>query len=283
MLKIGAILILTLFLTAPAWSNTVKQVKGQRVLMELSTPDDFAEGDRVFALDDAGKRKGLITIEKIKGERALGKVSKGSVQPNATLAKAGGGATSKKPGKSSSNKKFALGIMAGGAYDTMSVKVSTATGVLIETINMSGTGFSIKAVADYDFTSYLGLRLFLGMEQFNTSAKAQNPLSCDGGACKTEISYITLDAWGRYALTEGSSKIWLGAGAGLLSPGAKTSNALDKESIGSTFAFYLGGGVDFKLDGDLYIPTQVDYAILPSSEQVTAAIIAVRFGIAKRF
>lgn len=290
MLKTGLLALLIFAFLSPALANTVKQVKGSRALLDLSNSDEFSAGDKVFALDEEGKRKGLITLEKIKGKAGLGNIIKGTAKPGWTLMKGPGGEKSKGKNenadsgkKSKSTSKFALGAMLGGAYDSMTVKVTTASGVFVEQLEMTGTGYSIKALADYDFTSFLGLRLMLGLEQFSATATPKNTASCDGGKCKTEIGYITLDAWGRYALIEGNTKVWLGAGVGSLSPTNKVSNALDPNSINSTVAIYLGGGADFTLDKDWYVPTQIDYAILPQSDQVQASIIAFRVGINRRF
>lgn len=283
MVKTGLLVTLITMFCTLAVANTVKEVKGKKARLELTSPDDFVIGDRVFALDENGKRKGLMTIEKMKGKSAIAGITKGLVKPGWTLMKGPGGSKAKAESTSTTPGKFAIGAMAGFGYDSMTVKVATASGTFIEQLQMSGTGFSFKAVADYDFTSFLGLRLLLGLEQFNATATPKNTASCEGAKCKTEIGYITIDAWGRYALIEGNTKVWLGAGVGSLSPTNKTSNALDPASISSTFAIYLGGGVDFKLSNEWYLPTQFDYALLPSSDQVQASIIALRLGVAKRF
>lgn len=280
-------LILTLLLAFPAFSNTILKATAKGVLIQLSSPEEFSVGDRAFALDENGKRKGLLTIQRISKGRAIAVISKGQAKANWTVAKAGSrgsGENSRTASKSSSDQKpFALGVLAGAGINNMTVKVTTASGTFVEELNMSGSGFSFKAFADYDFTSFLGIRLLVGLEQFSASATPSNSASCGGGKCKTDIGYITFDGWLRYSIVEKSPKVWLGAGVGALAPGSKTTNALDPNSINTTIAFYVGGGADFGLDGDWYIPTQVDYAFLPGSDQVKASIIGIRVGVGTRF
>lgn len=294
------VLVLILFALSPhAIANTISNVKGKKVLINMSEPGALKAGDRVFATGADGKRKALIQVEKISGNRALGTITKGKAAAGMSVAGSSGGGSGGAKSKSSaasrersqkssgsngsSQKPLSLGIMAGLGLDSMSVKLADDNGNLVETLAMSGTGFSAKGLVDYNFTSYLGVRLLIGLEKFNVTGTSATNI-CDGTtACKTDIMYITLDGWLRYAFVEGSTNVWVGAGGGVWLPGSKTTNTLDDTSIGTTFAVYFGGGADFAISDDAFVPVQAEYILLPTTEQVSANAIAFRGGIGFRF
>ncbi len=66
-------------------------------------------------------------------------------------------------------------------------------------------------------------------------------------------------------------------------PLSNTTTALDATSIGMTSAILLGGGADINMGSSSYIPIQVEYGMLPSSEDVKTSIIRVKAGFGYRF
>jgi hypothetical protein len=45
----------------------------------------------------------------------------------------------------------------------------------------------------------------------------------------------------------------------------------------------VGGGFDWFINPSFYIPFQVEYGMLPASEQVSATVIAIRAGLGMTF
>ena len=273
-----------------AAADAVQAVKDDRVLILLDDEDSLSPDDRVFSLDQDGKKKGIIKIEKVKGNKAFGRIQKGTVQKDMLIEHARGApktATAKsekqKKSRSKGDHPLSIGFLTGVGMDSMTVKLANAAAVVVEELGMSGTGYSAKAMIDYNLMSYLGVRLTGGIEQMSVTGTSTN-LVCDGGtACKTDITYFTLDAWARYAFIDKSTKVWAGVGAGIWLPSSKTTNTLDGSSIGTTSAIYIGGGADFALSDTSFIPVQVDYSMLPASDQVTASVIDIRIGLAWRY
>lgn len=285
------ILITALFLFAStSLADSVLLIKNDKALIESSS---LSPGDKVFATDEEGKKKAIILIEKVKGEKAYGKITKGKAEKGMGIIKSAAGSaspTKEKKSRASRNrnpieeKPFSIGVLIGIGFDSMTVKLADSAGTLVETLYMSGTGFSAKAMIDYNFTSYLGIRLLAGLEDFTVKSSAKTAVCNATTDCRTDIMYITTDAWLRYAFVDTSSfNIWAGVGAGFWMPGSKTTNNIDESSVGTTSAIYLGLGTDIAADEDVYLPVQVDYAILPGSDQVTATAIAIRAGLAYRF
>lgn len=284
-----------LFFSTSAYANQIQAIKGSKVLI-VSDTDTYDVGERVFATDSNGKKKAIIQIEKVKDNKAFGILKKGKAQKGMGILKTGSsaGAKSQKTARSrgrttetdsdsSSDKPLSLGFLLGIGLDSMSVKLLDDAGNTVETLAQSGTGFSAKALLDYNL-GFITVRAMGGLEKFNVSGTASSAV-CDGTTgCKTDIMYMSLDVLGLISLMNTSSmKLWLGGGAGLWLPASKSSNTLEANSISSTSPFYGGVGADIKLDKDSYIPLQVLYVMLPRSSDVSAHAIAIQGGMAWRF
>jgi outer membrane protein W len=147
---------------------------------------------------------------------------------------------------------------------------------------MSGSGFSARALMDYSLWTHIWFRGMFGLENFkaeggNICGAANNTL------CSVDISYLSLDLWGRYLFSTGAIRPWVGIGFNLLFPSSKSSTALEEKSITSTSVIAPGGGVDWFLSPDMYIPIQVEYGLYPPSDTVKANNISIRLGIGMHF
>ncbi|MEO0335356.1 MAG: hypothetical protein AAF202_03125, partial [Pseudomonadota bacterium] len=182
-------------------------------------------------------------------------------------------------GASSGSSDSYWGLLVGFAQNSMSVKLKDEDGEDREEVTMSGNGFSAKGLLDYKLLDNVWFRGTGGIEQFSTAGTEDcgesDPFD---EACTTDIMYFALDLWGRYVITEGTFRPWLGAGFTLLVPLSKTSTALDEDSVTNTSVMSAGLGFDYFLSPTFYIPFQVEYGLLPSSEDVTANLIAIRLG-----
>jgi hypothetical protein len=277
-------------LAAPLFAAQITKIKGRNVLIDLKG-DSASVGDSFYAVEADGKRKGLIEVSKVKGDKAIGKIVKGKpatgmrleIKP-AGLTKRGVGDGNGHTTDSKAMKGRAyFGGLFGYARDTMSVNVNSFnTNQFLENVSLSGSGFSGKGLFDYELFKQIWFRGEIGGEMFNASGKARcgtnNTQTCD-----VKIVYLSFDFLGRYVFSEGAFRPWVGGGVSLLFPASKSTTALDESSIGTTSVFTVAGGADLFLSPTMYIPLQVEYAMLPKSDEVEANWIAFRLGVAVPF
>lgn len=298
------ILIFLLFavLSAPlAYAAEVVKVKGKGVLVELKG-DPAVNGDQFFLIAPDGKRRGIIKISKVKGDKAIGKLIKGKAAPGFTLEfkpqkVAGGGAkksadTMAAPSMDDGStvaKRSYWGALVGYSRDTMKVAVKTNTNppADIGVSEMSGSGFSAKGLFDYELFSQIWFRGTAGIEMFNATGNSicnsSSTTGVGGVPCDAKLTYLTFDFIGRYVFGKGSFRPWVGGGLGLLFPASKDSTALDPASISTTNVMVAAGGFDYFTSPTFYIPISVEYGLLPKSDEVEASWIAIRGGFAVPF
>lgn len=285
-----------LILSPNLFAAEVTKVKGKGVLIELRG-DPAVAGDDFYLLSPDGKRKALIKISKVKGEKAIGKLLKGKAAPGYTMefkAKKGGGkaaaasggakmaAPSMDDGSAAGGRAYWGGIF-GFSKDSMTVQVTSATNQNLGSAPMSGYGFSAKGLFDYELFSQIWFRGTAGLETFN--AEGTKPICgpTNTQACTAKLMYLTFDFIGRYVFGTGSFRPWLGGGLGLLFPASKDATALDPASISTTNVILFAGGFDWFTSPTFYIPVSVEYGMLPKSDEVEANWIAVRAGFAVPF
>ena len=284
-------LLFTAFLISPgAHSADVTKVKGSGALIDLKG-EGAAPGDTYFTIGSDGKRKGILQINKVKGDKAIGKILKGKVDVGQTLEKraSGGGAVaggskSHSGGSSASTSNAFWGGMAGISMDKMSVGVNSATvsGAKAGTAAMSGIGYSAMGFYDYQAWNLIWFRGLGGLEGFN-AAGGNICGTSNTSACNASIYYISLDFVGRFVFSQGNLRPWIGAGVALMFPASKSSTALDSGSISNTSVIQGMGGVDWFISKDMFIPVSVEYGMLPKSSEVEASWMAVRFGLGVPF
>ncbi|MCB0362308.1 MAG: hypothetical protein KDD35_06285 [Bdellovibrionales bacterium] len=278
--------------SVPAWAAKVSKVKGKKVLIDLE--GETAEKGQIFyILSSSGKKKGMVKIVSIKGDKAIAKLGKGKAANGDGLEAKGSGSSAKsKDSRGRSNKKSARkdkassksgnmgwGLLLGMGMDSMSVELDT---VPVESASLAGSGISYKALFDYGLFEKIWFRGTFGIESFNAEGSETNA-ACDSKVCSVNIQYLSLDFWGRYLFSLSSFRSWLGAGFTLWFPMSKETTALETNSITNTSVMAIGGGFDWQINPKFYVPFQVEYGLLPASEQVSASAIAIRLGIGMNF
>jgi len=289
-----ASLIIGLCMSVSVQAAKVTAVKGKSVSIKLEG-DPAQPGDVFNVYDSMGKRRALVKIKSVKGDQATAVKGKGIVRKGYTLklrpAKSAKSDSSKKSTASRSQKKAATkpsdgrsywGAMAGLAMDSVSVQIDNNNDqVADKTAELSGMGFSVKGLFDYQLIDQIWFRGLAGIE--GLSASGSTEVGCDAKACNVNIYYLAVDFWGKYIFSEGNFRPWAGAGFSLMFPLSKDSSALDNKSISNTSVISIGGGIDWFISSTMYIPVQLEYGMLPESETVKANTIALRAGIAWPF
>lgn len=296
MMRHLSILILLVLIAPFSFAAEITKVKGSNVLLNLSG-ESTLPGDVYFAVE-GGKKKALIKIVKVKGDKAIAKILKGTAATGMSLERKGGGGSSSeaattstpRKSKSSSGSRASMdsraywGVLLGFAQDVMSVNVNrdVPPGDSLGTAGLSGSGFSAKGLFDYELFNQVWFRGTTGLEQFNVAGTS----ICGKGnkeACDAKIMYLSLDFIARYVFMTGGFRPWAGAGVALLFPASKSSTALASSSIGTTNVLIVTGGFDYFISPSMYIPVSVEYGMLPKSNEVDAHWIAARAGVAVPF
>ncbi len=276
--------LLLVFSFSSAFAADITKVKGNKALINLDGLE-AAEGDVFFAIDSNGKKKGLIKLDKVKGDKAIGMIAKGKAQVGWTLTKRGPKAaasddsvtpSSRKKDFSASNHDTFIGGMVGYGMDSAEVTLDSGA-----VASLSGTGISAKGFFDYKLFPNIWFRGFGGIENFNGTGG--NVCGTGSSTCDVKIMYITFDFWGRYVFSDKEFRPWLGGGFTLLFPMSKSSTAIVETSITTTSTYGVGGGADWFISKDSFIPMSVEYQLFPSSNQAKASIIALRVGYGMSF
>ena len=258
-------------------AHVVKKVKGKKILIKLSG-DTPSAGQYYYVINKSGKKKGIIKIKKVKKKRAIGLIRKGKAKKGWKLVLK---PKKKKESEEDNDGQASMywGGMLGFAMNTMSVQFTDGSG----SVDLTGSGFSGKALFDFALFDSIWFRGLWGAETFNTTGNATSA-SCDSTTtCKVNIVYLTADLWARYIFSKKEWRPWVGAGFLVLFPMTKDVNALNSNSITNTSNFSVGGGVDWFFSKDMFIPIQVEYDLYPSSSTVSASSIAIRAGFGMEF
>lgn len=290
----GLALILFL-LVAPgsiAQAARISKVKGKQVIIEIES-SEINEGQKFFVMIE-GKKKGIVLITKVAKGRALGKITKGIAAEEATLESVGKGGAGTNPssgsagnesegdpadstkrrgkGKKSNsdvNTTTFIGVLAGYAMDSQSVKDTAGNSV-----SMSGGGYSFKGFADLPLSGSVGAIARAGVEQVNLS----------GGNYTTSILYATGDILVRYSFSDSGFIPYIAAGLGIHYPLSKSSTILDVPRISSTTVFFVPSlGFNYAMSSDMILVGVVEYGLFPPSNDVSTSLITARFGAGWRF
>jgi hypothetical protein len=271
-------LSLLALISVTAHAAVITKVSGEQVLIDLQGDSSYTEGSR-YLLMVGDKKKAVVEISKVKGDRAIGKVLKGTAQVSGTLAAlpTSGGASSaasSAPARSSrsarsssrrSRRERSGSITYGGVigYGSTSQTVAVTKGGVSETIAMTGSSISLKGFADLPIS-----------ENFGVAGSSPNL-----GAVETKIMYLSADVLMRYLFLEGKFRPFPLLGMGLHYPLSKSSGVLDVQRISATTIFFLGGGFNYTLNETMYLHATLEYGLFPPSNDVKTSLIAGRIGV----
>lgn len=263
-----------------AFAARVVRSQGKAVEIELASGEDFVKGDKVIVT--AGSKKvGIIKIAKIKGKKAVGRLTKGKAPDGSTVVLASAkGTEPAESGVEAGKSHLLIGFIGGYSMDNQTVKKG---GTVTEDVAMTGSGFSAKGFADLAIADNLGLIARIGAESFKVAATAKTAICAGTLNCSTEIMYLSADLLVRYIFVPGSFNPYLAGGLGIYFPMSKKTTILDETQIASTTIFYGTLGANIKLGESLYLPIQVEYGLFPPSNQVSTNFITGRVGVAFPF
>lgn len=275
------------------FAQEVSQVKGTKALMNLGgTP--ASPGDEIYTLDSEGKRRGLVQIKQIKGDKAIGEIIKGRVEPGMSLKSKSELSSSRETQneeKSSRPKGFlgsflkrgtALGFMGGLASNSMAL--TAKKGSTSEDLALASTSFNVVGFYDYDFSPMFTTRFKAGIENFDVKGSAKNTSVCsDSSSCEVGFTYLSGAASGHFNFMRGSTRAYASVGGAFLIAMTKKSNISNLDTSSSTNqVIYIGGGADIGMGKGAFIPLSFEYGIYPGST-VKATSMTLRAGYAWRY
>lgn len=288
--------LVTVCFCTHAFAGTVQQIKNGKVLVALEgTPAQV--GEQFFAINENNKKTAIIEITAVKGDRAVGKITKGTTKPNDTILSKGVGPTTsaaapveKKVPKESSFirhdlRKLAVNIKF--SNDTISTLQQDSTNPFPnkETVDMKGSNIGLNVTMGIPLSQTFSIQGFAGYEMLKVTGAAQRQV-CDGKTttdCNADISYLTVGALARLTYVSDSLEYWAGTGIGFKQPISKKSTALtlDNISLGNTAIIALG--LDYHLNNTKFIPVSFEYHKSFNESETVPVIshmgIQVGFGI----
>jgi hypothetical protein len=281
-LSLAASVLLVQFFANAVWAASISAVQGEKVLMELGT-DSATEGDLFIAMSPEGKKLGVLRIQKVRGNKALAQVVKGRAEKGWSAVARGSAAT--KPHKAAPVKQEVVtktDLRIGGlvGYSMINQNVS----VLGTAVSMTGNGFNGGLLGDYFFNDSLGVRAIATIENFDAQQTITTTSCTHVNTCETKIMYGNLGALARWTFVPGTAGLWIGAGAYLMYPFSKSSNAIDDTTtITMTYVLTAALGADIQIGDGMFIPLQVEYGMFPTTSDVTTNWIVFRGGFGMSF
>lgn len=290
-----------LMLGATADATSVVQVKGTKALISLDGMQ-AQPGTELYAINAEQKRKGLLRVTQVKGDKAVADILQGIAQPGmmiiiksstpTNVAPAAPPAYSSDPAygnygstdRYTRAKKYTKGWGAYGGMAMNSMAV-TAKGPLgqSENLSMKGNSYNLKGFFDYHMSSSFTLRGATGLETLALNGSVADTSLCSGsGTCTLSLNYITFEGDAQLNLATTPHRFWLGAGFGFLLAMSTANNITSLQASSTNQVLLLGAGADFAVGKTAYIPVVLEYGMFPFAG-ISLSSIYLRAGYGMKF
>lgn len=266
---------------------TLEKTSATAVIFQLDGKPVTANQD-FYIVDQNNKARVLVRVEKFTSKQARAKVVKGNIantQIGMSLRPVRSPASIPTEGQMaaqittrSMKPKNTWGFMTSYMMSSMNAKFSYSG--TNQTAAMSGSSIGLLGYYDYTLNKNLQVRGMGGLETFDAK-QAKDVAVCEKGTskeCNVKINYLSLYGMGKYNLTKGKNRFWIGGGLGYLLAMGKSSTVLDTSLITSNQVLTLGLGLDIGYGTKNQIPVSLDYSLFPSSATVSASIISLKVG-----
>lgn len=260
---------LTFFLVSfQAHAIKITVVKNGKALIDLEG-QSVKTVDQFMALDEKGKRRALLTIRQVKGNKAVAVIEKGKPSEGFVLEEFEGRVGGR------SKDKSAWGLSAGYAMSNMTVKPANGS------VSLKGTSFNLMGFYQTQLDKNISVKILGGYQTLVANGTADTAI-CNGSTdCKVDLSYLGVDALIRYSFYKSKTwEVWAGGGLGFLFAIGKTSNVLDTSKVTTNQTIIGSLGADYSLSKDRFIPVQFDYSLFPNNSTSSAnqMILSVGYG-----
>lgn len=261
--------LIIFFISLQSQAFKIITVKGGKALIDLEG-ETARVGEQFFAVGPDGKRKAALTINQVKGQKAIAKIDKGQAREGFSLEP-----REQKSNVRASKDKSAWGLSAGYAMNKMTVKPTGGT------VDLSGSSFSVLGFYQTDLDKNFSVKLSGGYQSLVANGTSATALCTGSTNCNVNIGYLGLNALVRYTLVQNRTlSFWGGAGLGFLFAVSKSSNILDTTKITTNQTINGALGVDYHLSKKEFIPLQFEYAMFPdnSSSSASQMILSAGYG-----
>ena len=209
-------------------AGEVIQVKSNKVLLSIS-PGEFKVGDEAYTTGPDGKRKGLVKITTVRGDKAIGELEKGAADkgfklqiklnanptpppppPKATAnnlddalgvpaAATDAGRSERPPFGFMKVGKSGMGALVGLSQNTL--KLQAVAGATSESLALAGSSFNLLGFVEMNNSRKMTTRLAFGVEQFEVSGSATNAIFCSNtNTCGVGFTYLAAEGSLQYSI-----------------------------------------------------------------------------------
>lgn len=279
-------LVLSTLIVQPAFAAKVLTVKGQRVLLD-SEGESFGTGDRLGIRNTDGKAIGLVVVEKVKGNRVVGRIQRGRAVVGASAAQLG--ESSGKSSASRSNRKSpslsgrisstsSYGILGGMTMTTQDLKTTSLSNSNVNVnVKAEGTSFNLLGFYQTSLSESFGLRLAAGMETIDIKGSVNNENFV------ANIKYLGINSIMKYNFyATPNFEVWAGGGLSFLINMSESQNVY-KSSPKMMNSILFSLGTDIRIGNKSYLPLQFDYGYFQGTDTVETSQMMFRAGWAWNF
>lgn len=299
------VLLSLLFVAQPSWAGRVFKVKGKKIFIILSSSEaeQTKKKDALYLTTKSGKKKGIVTVVKMRGNKVIAKLRKGKAKKGMrTLPRRGKKQRMARDDDGDSDEQRdreeeddddderAEEIAEDEGSDSnddvedlrfgLLGSFGTATQNVNNVADMSGSTTGFKGLIDYALFDELGVRARIGMDILSVAGTGS------GIDFETSITYLTLDFLLRYYFYNGESfGFFANAGMGIYSPMStdltppSPSSAIQEDSISTTSLLIFGVGGSFPLGGSMELFIGVDALFFPPSDDVSTSAFQGKAGL----
>lgn len=263
--------LILFFVSFQAQAIKVTAVKNGKALLDLEG-ESVKTNERYLAISEEGKKKGLLTIHQVKGNKAIAVIDKGSAQVGYVLEP-----YEARSAHHRSRDKASWGLMGGYSMNSMDVKPTGGS------VSLAGSSFELTGFYSMVLDKNISAKFSGGYKTLVANGTASSALCGNGTStnCDVNISYLGIDALLRYTVWQNKTfDVWGGAGLGFLFALSKSSNVLDTSKITTNQTIEVALGADYNLNAQNYIPFQFTYALFPNNSTSSAnqMIFSVGYG-----
>lgn len=298
LILIAASFVYVIYWSLDSVAGSLEKVKGSKTLIQLQG-QSVKVGEQYFGINSAGKKKAVIKILQVKGDRAVGEIIRGKAEdgfalsefpvPGQNTAETNEAAPSESPKKKKKRRHTeytgnSWGILGEYLMSTMNVDFKATSASPTTTAAMKGNTFGLLGFYDYPMSPEFQLRAMGGVEQLAVSGTISEASCKSSTTCSVSITYLSGYIGGKYNLLMNQSmRVWVAGYLGLLIALSKSSNVLEESQISTNQVYVASLGMDYSLGEDTFIPIALDYGLFPSTATVKSNILYIRAGWGKSF
>ncbi len=270
------------FLNFSAEAQTIMKVRGKKVMIDLGG-ESWGRGDKLFGVDNNGKKRVLMQVLQVKNGKAVAAVMKGRAANGMSLILARKGSVTGGNVPHGLKASTAWGFTGSIMMNTMSISNYRQNSVDYS-FKMNGTNFGGGLFYDYPLSRDWQVRANGTLEMFNVSKKYSTAICNNSTSANCNASFLQSGLYGtfNYIFTPSPYRMWAGAGGGVFIYLSKSSTVLNTSKFFFNSMLMMAGGLDYYISRNTFIPVSLEYQIIPDKEASVSSMV-IRAGWGKSF